>query len=198
VSEHQIRKLRRAGFGAFESNHERQVGLVLAVSAGLGIYELRLRILELQGCTLLVQLFLRAVTAVGFAGSNEHFGGCAIMRFAVALEVGGELAADLGTLVPVESEPVQGVQDRAYALETAPLLIRVFDAQDELTPLIPGPQPAEQGRSGSANMQVSAGGWRKAQSHGHGAPEYHLGFAASPAPRPFRLDRGVLPTTPGV
>src|SRR5690606_19608367 len=97
-----------------------------------------------------------------------------------------------GPFVPVEPQPAQRIHDGSHALEAAAFLVRVLDSQEELTPLLSGPQPVEQGRSGSANVKVSAGGRRKAHSHGHGAPEYHLRFAASPASGPLRPPRAVF------
>src|SRR5262249_32463200 len=82
----------------------------------------------------------------------------------LGLHIGTVRASHLRSLVPVELEPAQPLDDDAAALLGAALLIRVLDPQDEDTIVISGPQPVEKRRADSAAMGVAGGGGGEADA----------------------------------
>src|SRR5690606_8637308 len=147
-----------AGGRGLEADHVLEVGLIGAIPARPRVHELRLRVLRLEGLPLGVELLLRAVAAVRLAGGDEALGRLPVALLTFTLEVGAELAADLRSLVPVEAEPAQGVEDGPHAVEAGALLVRVLDAQHEGAALAAGPEPVEQRRARAADVQITAGG----------------------------------------
>src|ERR1700734_100398 len=103
----------------------------------------------LTACSLLrphlLQLFLAAVAAVGFAGSEQLFDDVLVPVEALSLKE--------GTLVMIESGPLQAVQNLLDGFGSRALQIRIFNAQNELSGVTPGVQPAEKRGSQSADVQ---------------------------------------------
>jgi len=69
-------------------------------------------------------------------------GGVAVQPF--GLPVRSERSPDVGALIPVQAQPVQGIEDLLLAVLTEPRLIGVLDPQDELPPLLPGEGEVEE------------------------------------------------------
>jgi hypothetical protein len=63
-------------------------------------------------------------------------------------------------LVPIDAHPLQGLQDGIRRFLGGPDGIRVLDSQDKLALHMPGIQPVEKSRPGTAEMKVArrAGG----------------------------------------
>jgi hypothetical protein len=86
----------------------------------------------------------------------------------LALAVGTELAAHVRTLVPVEAEPFQAVENDLVRLGRVAFFIRVLDAEDELAAVFAGVEPIEEGGAGPADMEKAGGRWCEAGANGHG------------------------------
>jgi hypothetical protein len=71
------------------------------------------------------------------------------------LEVRREGAALLGALVPVDAQPVQGVQDGGESLGGVAGEVGVLDAEDEGASVVPGERPVEQGAPHVADVEVA-------------------------------------------
>ena len=90
--------------------------------------------------------FLRChVTAVGVAGIKQGLGHLPV--------AGRTLELKDGISIPVDSEPVEGIEDGLDRLPCRPLAVRVLDAQPERTVPVAGVKPVEQCRAGTANME---------------------------------------------
>ena len=76
---------------------------------------------------------------------------------ALALEVGAEVTALAGALVPVEAEPFQAVVDDLHGVDGVAGLVGVLDAQDELAAVVPREEPVEQGGARPADVQKAGG-----------------------------------------
>src|SRR5262249_49074573 len=66
-------------------------------------------------------------------------------------------SAYLGAFVPVEAEPAEAVEDRLQRLRHVTLLIRVVDTENELTAVLAGVEPVEQGGANAADVEET--GW---------------------------------------
>ncbi len=78
----------------------------------------------------LLETLRRAETLESVAAREQLLGILAIDRGAFALAIGTVRAADVGSLVPVETAPAQRLEDRALALGGAARLIGILDAQE--------------------------------------------------------------------
>jgi hypothetical protein len=58
-------------------------------------------------------------------------------------------------VVPVQSKPLQPVEDRAGALVGTPRFVGVFNAEQELAVELPGVQPVEECRARAADVEIS-------------------------------------------
>src|SRR6202022_815306 len=96
--------------------HHRPGGALRQVllPAGSGIAERALLLRRLLAQT--IQLFLRAVAAVRLALSDQGFRGPVVRGEPLHLEVGSVRPSDDRPLVPIEPEPLEGVDDRLFAL----------------------------------------------------------------------------------
>src|SRR6202030_1708515 len=72
-----------------------------------------------------------------------------------------------GTLVIVETGPLQPVEDLLNGLGGRALQVRVFDSQDELSSVTARVQPAKQRRAQAANVQEAGRTGRKTGSDNH-------------------------------
>ena len=79
-----------------------------------------------------VQPLAGAEAAVGRARLEQELDVLAVDRGALALAVGPVGTADVGPLVPGESEPAQGLEDHPPRLGGRARSVGVLDAQDEL------------------------------------------------------------------
>jgi hypothetical protein len=78
----------------------------------------------------------------------------------------GELHQRLA--VPLDPEPIQAVQDGGDCRIRRALAIGVLDPEQELAAGLARKCPAEQRRTGAANMEVTGWRWRKARDDGAG------------------------------
>ena len=95
--------------------------------------------------------------AVRAAGIEQRLLRLGVARAALALEH--------RTLVPVELEPAQRVDDRGHVLGARALAVGVLDPQHELPLLVTREQPVEQRRAGPADVQLPRGRRREANPH---------------------------------
>jgi hypothetical protein len=139
----------------------RAVGLALAAEAALGAVLLLVGLHVLGG----------GVRAVGAAGPEQR-----LEHLAVAL---GALGLQDRTLVPVELQPRERIEDLLDVLGRRALAVGVLDAQHELAAGVPGEQPVEQRRARAADVQRSRRRWREANPHRMG----RMLVAASSSPQ---------------
>ena len=98
-----------------------------------------------------------AVLLVGAALGGELLELGLVEFGALRLEVGTILAADLGAFVPIHAEPAHRVEDHLQEGVGIALLVRVLDAEDELTARVAGVEPVEQGRPGASDVEEAGG-----------------------------------------
>ncbi len=67
-------------------------------------------------------------------------------------------------LVPVDAQPLEGLENGADQLRPAALLVGVLDAQDQRARLVAGEEPVEQRRAGPTHVQVARGCGREADA----------------------------------
>src|SRR4051812_20199052 len=85
----------------------------------------------------------------------------------LGLEVRTELAADRRSLVPIEPQPAQAVEDPFDHLLRRAFEIGVFDAENKDPTRSPGEQPVEQRGAGAADVEKAGGRRGKANSGSH-------------------------------
>ena len=100
----------------------------------------------------------------------------------LALSIGRAWSADIGTLVPIQLEPVQGVEDLALTVLAEPRPVGVLDPQEEPSALLAREREVEQGHVCRADVRVPGRGRRHAQAHGAGQVR-GVGFAHGVAQR---------------
>src|SRR5690606_8936009 len=71
--------------------------------------------------------------------------------------------------IPVDPEPFETLEDFLDGILGRALAVGILDAQAETAAVMPGEQPVEQGRAGTADMQVAGRGGRKTGDDFHGA-----------------------------
>ena len=101
-----------------------------------------------------LQLCRGRVAAIGVSAVEQLIG-----DFRMAFGA-GEL--EDGIAVPVEPEPLQAVEDRVNRCIRRARAIRIFDAQEEFSAVMPCKQPVEQGRTRAADMQETR--WRRGKT----------------------------------
>ena len=103
-------------------------------------------LLESLGC---------APAVVGVPQLDELAGGGLIQRESLGLAVWTARSTLVGPLVPVQTEPVQRVEDLALAVGHVATAIGVFDAQHELTTTLPRQRGVEQRHVGGPDMRIA-------------------------------------------
>jgi hypothetical protein len=83
------------------------------------------------------------------------------------LPVGGVGTADIGTLIPVDLAPMKGVYNILFIFGTAPLLVGIFDPEDELAFEMASKNKVEKGDVGGPYMRVACGRGGNADADGH-------------------------------
>ena len=126
----------------------RQVA-VKAVVAELGVLTF--------GAVTLLDLLGGRVGLVGVAGLEQAGGHVTVDVHALALAVGAVRASLTDALVPVEAQPLQGLDDLVEGLLGVAGGIRVFDAEDEGSSRVAGVGPVEQARTDHADVRGSCG-----------------------------------------
>ena len=114
----------------------------------------------------LCELLGRAEAVVGVAGFHEILCSLAVEIHAVGLLVGAEVAADLGTFVPVKPQPLHGAEDDLGVLLGGAGRIGVVDPQDERAMVGTGEGPVEDCGAGAADMELAGGRGREAHTDG--------------------------------
>ena len=69
--------------------------------------------------------------------------------------------------VPIQSEPVQPVEDAGHHLGRRSLGVGILDAQYEHAAVATGVEPVEEGGTCASNVEVAGGRWGKSHSDGH-------------------------------
>ena len=80
----------------------------------------------------------------------------------------GAVGLEDRTLVEVQVEPAEGVEDLLHVLRRRSLPVGIFDAQDERAALAAREQPVVERGPGAADVQRAGWGRSKANSDGHG------------------------------
>ena len=92
-------------------------------------------------------------------GGDQAIGGLAIAREALHLEE--------RSLVPIDAEPLQAVDDRRHRSLGRALQIGVLHAQNELPAVMPRVGPGEERRARASYMQITGGTGREAGADCH-------------------------------
>ena len=154
------------GGGAFErdlhADDEGSSGVELGldllggeVAAGAGIARG-----ELGGHLLLAggfELVGGAEAAVGGAVGEQQLGVLAVDLGALGLAVGAVGAADVGTFVPGEAGPAQGVEDHLLGGGDEAGTVGVLDAEDKLAAALPRVEEVDEADVGGADVGVAGG-----------------------------------------
>src|SRR5918997_1763289 len=74
-------------------------------------------------------------------------------------------AADVRSLVPLETQPAEGLEDAGLRLTRGALAVGVLDAQDERAVLPMREQPVEERGAGVPHMELARRARRKTKSH---------------------------------
>src|SRR5688500_6475875 len=111
----------------------------------------------------------RPFVQVGLFREDERVRVLAVFLLALRLEVRRMRAADVGPLIPVETEPAQAVDDAGDHLPRRALRVGVLDAQHERAAMPPREQPVEERRARAADVQVAGRGWSETNANGHQA-----------------------------
>src|SRR5690606_14479489 len=102
-----------------------------------------------------VETLARAKAAIRLPAVDEGLDLARVDLETLRLPVGAMWTTHVGSLVPVETEPAQSRQDRGLRRRGRPLLIGVFDAQDELAAVLASEGVVEQADVGRAHMGVA-------------------------------------------
>jgi hypothetical protein len=93
----------------------------------------------------LPQAFLGTVAAVSEAPCDELFRCFMVNLKTLGLIIGGVRASNPGPFVPLQVKPIKGVQCSVGSTGDQPVLVRVFHPYYELTAVMSGKEPIEQG-----------------------------------------------------
>ncbi|GBD19556.1 hypothetical protein HRbin27_02063 [bacterium HR27] len=107
----------------------------------------------------------RAEAVVGVAVLDQPAGMLLVERQALALDVRPVGPTDIRPLVPLQTEPLQPLDDPFDALSDQPGLVRVLDAQDEGTAVLPREEPVEERRPRPTHVQVTGRARCEADTH---------------------------------
>ena len=103
----------------------------------------------------LFQTFRRAETIVCRAHFNQLFGHFLIDFFPLCLTIRAVRAAYIRTLIPLDPQPVQTVNDFLLRSRDITCAVRIFNTQNKLAAGLFGDQVIIQSRPGTAQMQPS-------------------------------------------
>ena len=124
---------------------------------------------ELGGDLALTQgfeLFRVFEGSVGCAVGEEEFGVLAVDFCALGLAVGTIGATDVGTFVPGEAEPAEGVEDRLLGGGDEAGAVSVFDAENEFAAALACEEVVDEADIGGAYVGVACRGWSDADAYG--------------------------------
>src|SRR5712692_2657292 len=107
-------------------------------------------VLFLRLFALRLELLLGAVAAVGHSARQELTRNFAVPLDALGLAVRRVRAADVGSFIPLQSQPPKVLENHLLRVARGTLHVRVFDPQDESAAVVPGEEPVEDGRARAA------------------------------------------------
>src|SRR5690606_26647992 len=99
-----------------------------------------------------LQLFLGAVTVVGFALFQQAFDIRPINIQPLHTRIGPELSPHIRTLVPLQAQPFEPVDKALYGIGPVAAGIGILNSQDVLSAVLSGEQKVEQRRPRASDM----------------------------------------------
>src|SRR5271165_632509 len=102
-----------------------------------------------------LQLLAGTKAAVRLAFVQEPVGVLAVDIQPFRLPIRRVRTAYFRALIPAQAQPLQILNELRLVPRLAPVEVRVFNAEQELSPRVPGKQPVVESRPGIAHMQQS-------------------------------------------
>ena len=102
----------------------------------------------------------RAEAGISLLTGDQLIGDPAVDIQALRLLVRTMGAAAVGAFVPVEPEPAEGLVKGTLGFRVVALLVRVFQPEDELAPVMAGKQPVVERRADIAHVGLARGAGR--------------------------------------
>src|SRR5262249_10451336 len=115
--------------------------------------------------SLRVQLRHPAEAAVRVPGIQQLGGVRAVHERPLGLPVGSTGSADIGPLVPIQTEPAQVLKNRRFRFGAGAIDVGILDAEDERTTMPARQKPVEQRRARAAHMQLPGRTWSESDAH---------------------------------
>jgi hypothetical protein len=103
----------------------------------------------------LLEPLVSAEAGIGVSGLHKPPGVLLVQLHSLGLHIRSEGTVNIRTLVPVETQPVEGSVDVLHRLLLVAFPIRVLDPQDKLSALRPGEEVVEQGCSNASDVLKS-------------------------------------------
>jgi len=113
-----------------------------------------------------IEALAGAEARVGGAGVNQLLDMLAVDLGTLALAVGAARSAHIRSLVPLEPEPGQSIEDHSLALDRAALAVRILDTKDEAALLLTSESVIEERDVGRTDVWVAGRTGRDSGSHG--------------------------------
>src|SRR5699024_11174975 len=104
-----------------------------------------------------LDLFVRPIGLVDVPAGLELVDDLGVDLTAPGLTVGSVVTAYLDALVPVQTQPFQGLDDLSQALLGVPCGVGVLDPEDDLPTGVLGVGPVEQGRADHPDVRGAGG-----------------------------------------
>ena len=119
-----------------------------------------------MGLPKFVEAFLSAKAAVGVTFLDQPLD-FALMDFqTLALTVGPVVASAVRTLVPLQAQPFQGIDDGLLGFFGGALAVGILDAQNHASPMPLGKGQIEQGHVSGPDVGIAGGRWSDARTDG--------------------------------
>jgi hypothetical protein len=77
----------------------------------------------------------------------------------------GKIGLKIGAFVPVQAQPLQAVDDAFNGFLGGPFHVGIFNPKDELALILSGPEPVQEGGTGTANVEIAGGAGGKTDTH---------------------------------
>jgi hypothetical protein len=116
--------------------------------------------------THLLQALRRTVAIVGIPLRNKALSYVTVNIKALRLNIGGVFTPHLRSLIPVKTQPPQGIKDSLHRPLNLAGDIGILNADDEATAVVAGKQPVKQSRPDIAHMGITGGAGSIAHSDG--------------------------------
>jgi hypothetical protein len=169
-SAHQIGPARAALLGRAKADHVGLAGITVATPAPRALEHEAFGLAALRHESGAGRLLVLGAgeAAVGVARSQQLVSERTVERESLGLTVRAERTVHVGPLVPGQSRPAHAVEDGGHSFGGVALLVRVFDAQDELAAVLARKKPAVQGRPDATDVQVASRRRRETRAYlGH-------------------------------